>query len=179
MMMITWWMKLGGNRPPGDNPLLFSISGTGSFICPVAQTRLDIPKPLNYPLMGHWGKAEVFNSTTRYQLSQPAPPAGHTKYIHYMVRSYQSKTGRRRWEDDKNVEPAHSSISKQADNGKTNVVWQHQDDDKKILSWTVVVQEWNAADVACQPLDCLRRRSQLKRYKRWSVPADNVRASSK
>ena len=24
------WMKLGGNRPPGDNPLLFSISGTGS-----------------------------------------------------------------------------------------------------------------------------------------------------
>ena len=31
-----WWMKLGGNRPPGDNPLLFSISGTGSFICPVA-----------------------------------------------------------------------------------------------------------------------------------------------
>ena len=27
-------MKLGGNRPPGDNPLLFSISGTGSFICP-------------------------------------------------------------------------------------------------------------------------------------------------
>ena len=26
--MITWWMKLGGNRPPGDNPLLFSISGT-------------------------------------------------------------------------------------------------------------------------------------------------------
>ena len=29
-------MKLGGNRPPGDNILLFSISGTGSFICPVA-----------------------------------------------------------------------------------------------------------------------------------------------
>ena len=26
-------MKLGGNRPPGDNPILFSISGTGSFIC--------------------------------------------------------------------------------------------------------------------------------------------------
>ena len=36
VMMITWWMKLGGNRPPGDNPLLFSTSGTGSFICPVA-----------------------------------------------------------------------------------------------------------------------------------------------
>ena len=28
-------MKLEGNRPPGDNPLLFAISGTGSFICPV------------------------------------------------------------------------------------------------------------------------------------------------
>ena len=26
-------MKLGGTRPPGDNPLLFAISGTGSFIC--------------------------------------------------------------------------------------------------------------------------------------------------
>ena len=25
-------MKLGGTRPPGDNPLLLSISGTGSFI---------------------------------------------------------------------------------------------------------------------------------------------------
>ena len=33
--MITLWMKPGGNRPPGDN-LSFSISGTGSFRCPVA-----------------------------------------------------------------------------------------------------------------------------------------------
>ena len=32
VMMITWWMKLGGNQPLGDNPLLFSISGTGSSI---------------------------------------------------------------------------------------------------------------------------------------------------
>ena len=39
-------MKLGGNRPAGDNPLLFSISGTGSCICPVTQTRLEIPRPL-------------------------------------------------------------------------------------------------------------------------------------
>ena len=44
--MITWWMKLGGNRPPGYDALLFSISGTGSFICPVTQTWLDIPRPL-------------------------------------------------------------------------------------------------------------------------------------
>ena len=39
-------MKPGGNRPPGDNPLFLSISGTGSFICPVAESRLDIPRPL-------------------------------------------------------------------------------------------------------------------------------------
>ena len=38
----------------GDNPLLFSISGTGSSIRPVAQTRLDIPRPSITPVMGHW-----------------------------------------------------------------------------------------------------------------------------
>ena len=32
VMMITWWMKLGGNLPP--------------IVCPVTQTRLDIPRPL-------------------------------------------------------------------------------------------------------------------------------------
>ena len=30
-----YWMKLGGNPPPGHNALLFSTSGTESFICPV------------------------------------------------------------------------------------------------------------------------------------------------
>ena len=44
--MITWWMKLGENLPLGHNALLFSISGTESIICPVAETRLDIPRPL-------------------------------------------------------------------------------------------------------------------------------------
>ena len=44
VMMITWWMKLGGNLPPGHDALLFSRSGTGSCICPHA--RLDIPRPL-------------------------------------------------------------------------------------------------------------------------------------
>ena len=39
-------MKLEANLPLGHDALLFSISGTGSFICPVAQTRLDIPRPL-------------------------------------------------------------------------------------------------------------------------------------
>ena len=37
-------MKLGGSLLPGHATLLFSISGTGSFICPVTQTRLDIPR---------------------------------------------------------------------------------------------------------------------------------------
>ena len=37
--MITWWLKLGGNLSPEHDALLFSISGTGSFICPVAQTQ--------------------------------------------------------------------------------------------------------------------------------------------
>ena len=44
--MLTWWMKLGENLPPGHDSLLFSISGMGSCICPVAQTRLDILRPL-------------------------------------------------------------------------------------------------------------------------------------
>ena len=25
VMMITWWMKQGGNRPPGDNPLVCDL----------------------------------------------------------------------------------------------------------------------------------------------------------
>ena len=59
--MTTWWMKLGGNRPPGDNPLLFSTSGTGSFICPVAYTRLDIPKPLMTQSRSTGGKVKERN----------------------------------------------------------------------------------------------------------------------
>ena len=55
-------MKLGGNRPPGDNPLLFSISGTGSFICPVAQTWLDIPRPLITQSPDTAGHTKAFDS---------------------------------------------------------------------------------------------------------------------
>ena len=76
----------GGNRPPGDNPLLFSISGTGSFICPVAQARLDIPRPLITQSRSTGGKTEMFSSCgtrtdnisgesrTRYQPSHPGDP---------------------------------------------------------------------------------------------------------
>ena len=41
-------IELGGNLPQGHDARLFSICGTGSCIdvCPVAQTRLDIPRPL-------------------------------------------------------------------------------------------------------------------------------------
>ena len=42
--------KLGGNLPSGHDALLFSISDTGSFIYPVAQTWLDIPS--HGPLVG-------------------------------------------------------------------------------------------------------------------------------
>ena len=45
-VMIIWWIKLGRNLPPGHNALLFSTSGTGTFIYPVTQTRLDIPRSL-------------------------------------------------------------------------------------------------------------------------------------
>ena len=46
VMMITGLMNLVGNLPLGHDALLFSISGTGSFKCPVAQRRRDIPRPL-------------------------------------------------------------------------------------------------------------------------------------
>ena len=46
---------------PGDNPLLFSICDTGSFICPVAQTWLDIPRSLT---KGTGAKSEVFSSAS-------------------------------------------------------------------------------------------------------------------
>ena len=32
VMMITWWIQLGGKLPLGYDALLFSISGTGSFL---------------------------------------------------------------------------------------------------------------------------------------------------
>ena len=44
VMMITWWMKLGGNLPSGHDALLFLISGTGSFLCSVAQRAAEHPR---------------------------------------------------------------------------------------------------------------------------------------
>ena len=47
-------MKLGGNLPLGHDALLFSISGTGSFLCPVTDTpRPYQPRPLITDSSGH------------------------------------------------------------------------------------------------------------------------------
>ena len=45
--MITWWMKLRGH-----NALHLSISGTGSFICLVTSTRLEVGHTMafDYPV---------------------------------------------------------------------------------------------------------------------------------
>ena len=56
-------MELRGTRPPGDNPLLFSISGTGSFII-IVPSRTDtagqIPiKAFDYTVVEHWGGGGV------------------------------------------------------------------------------------------------------------------------
>ena len=48
-------MKLGGNLPLGHNALFFLITGTGSRICPVAQTRWTYQGfwfPIHGPLGG-------------------------------------------------------------------------------------------------------------------------------
>ena len=95
--LLNLWMKLGGNRPPEDNPLLFLISGTGSFICPVAQTRLDIPRPLITQWWVGGAKCSVpwmgLEPTTRrgrtYQLSQPGSPS--KEYIDMYRPGYMSK----------------------------------------------------------------------------------------
>ena len=54
--MITWWMKLGGNRPPGDNPLFFSISGTGSYM-PSRTDTAGHTEAFDYPVTEHWGES--------------------------------------------------------------------------------------------------------------------------
>ena len=77
-MMITWWMKLEGNLPPGHDALLLLISGTG-FVCPVAQTWLDIPRPkVIYPVVDNWGRKK--SSGTR--LIRTAELSVHSRTWH-------------------------------------------------------------------------------------------------
>ena len=66
-------MKLGGNRPPGDNPLLFSISGTGSLNMP---SRID--EAGHYPVAEHWGESQnvQFSSVGRVAVLQPIQSEG-------------------------------------------------------------------------------------------------------
>ena len=79
VMMITWWMNLGGNLPLGHDALLFSISGTGSFICPLSQTGLDIPRPLITQSDRHgWTYQGIW-------LPSHTDTAGHTKAFDYPV----------------------------------------------------------------------------------------------
>ena len=83
VMMITWWMKLAGNLPLGHDALLVSISGTGSFICPVAQIRLDIPMPLITQYHRHgWTYQDLW-------LPSHTDTAGHTKAFDYPVTQTQ------------------------------------------------------------------------------------------
>ena len=82
-------MKLGGNRPPGDNsPSLFD-KWHGIFYMPSRIDEAGHTKTFDYPVVEHWGKAEMFSSAggtrtdntsvrsrARYQLSHPGSPRG-------------------------------------------------------------------------------------------------------
>ena len=68
-----------GNLPPGHDSLLSSTGGTGSCICPVTQTRLNIPRSLitqshryGWTYQGLW-------------LPSHTDMAGHTKAFDYPV----------------------------------------------------------------------------------------------
>ena len=53
VMMITWWMKLGGNLPPGPNALLFSAtSSVGSFMFRRRHSWTYQVHVLDYPVLG-------------------------------------------------------------------------------------------------------------------------------
>ena len=73
------WMKLEGNLPLGHDALLFSITGTGCIICTVAQTLLDIPRPLITQSHRHcWTYQGLW-------LPSHTDTAGHTKAFDHPV----------------------------------------------------------------------------------------------
>ena len=91
--MITWWMTLGGNLPPGHEALLFdkwhgifympshtdTAEHTKAFDYPVTQTRLDIPRPLITQWHRHdWTYQDLW-------LPSHTDTAGHTKTFDYPV----------------------------------------------------------------------------------------------
>ena len=55
--MITWWMKLGGNRPPGarQSPCLFD-KWHRIFYMPSCIDTAVHTKAFDYPVAEHWGK---------------------------------------------------------------------------------------------------------------------------
>ena len=52
--MITGWMTLGGNRAPGDNPLLFSWHWI--FHMPSRIDKAGHTKAFDYPVAEHWAE---------------------------------------------------------------------------------------------------------------------------
>ena len=85
---VRWWMKLGGNLPPCHDVLLFSISGMGYVICPVAPTRLDIPrllitqswttgrkvKEICFQVSGGLNRRPVMSQINKITTTPPCPP---------------------------------------------------------------------------------------------------------
>ena len=78
--MITWWMKLGGNLPLGHDALRFLINGTGSFICPVADTA-GHTKAFIYPVMDNrWGGQVLLHmADSNLRPVRPHQPPDHPK----------------------------------------------------------------------------------------------------
>ena len=94
VMMITWWMKLGGNLPLGHDVLLFSMSGSGSFIYPVAQTRLDkgFTKAFIYPV-AQTRLDKAFTKAFIYPVAQTRLDKAFTKAFIYPVTQTQLDKG--------------------------------------------------------------------------------------
>ena len=71
VMMITWWIKLGGNRPPGDNPRLFSIR---IFYMPSRTDEAGHTKAFDNPVAEHWRESQ----RTKRSLVGFEPTSAHT-----------------------------------------------------------------------------------------------------
>ena len=90
--MIYDEQNIWENRPPGPKALLFSISGTGSFIWPVAQTWLNIPSPLitqshrhGWTYQGLWLPSHTDTAGHTLWLPSHSDTAGHTKAFDHPV----------------------------------------------------------------------------------------------
>ena len=55
------------NVTPGHDVQIHSISGTGYFICPVAQTGAGNTKAFIYPVVDHWGESQSAPAQGRFE----------------------------------------------------------------------------------------------------------------